>query len=920
MIVAAAIILGLFLLLVATASFWVDWWWFGSIGYRQVLTTRYLSQAVSFIVAGGLAALFFAVNWSLALRIGRSLAYRGRTGFFETRVGRWILVGLTAFLGLSVGSAAASRWDVWRLFLAGGPFGIDDPVFGRDAGFYVFQLPVFSLLQQGALSVLLPTLATVVAIYAVAVGLERIDLANPPRAIRTHVLALAAAFLLLIGVGYYLANFGLVYSNRGALFGVGYTDATVVRPLNLFLVAVSVVAAVVVLLNIARWRGRLLAFAGGAWLVAVVLGAILPALVQQTIVEPSELARERPYIANNIALTRAAYDLEEVESRNLSGQGEPSPEQLSPESAVFDNIRLWDYRIAGQTFQQLRSFVPYYVFPDVDVDRYTIDGALRQVLIAARELSTEGLPATAQTWVNQHFAYTHGYGVVVSPISEETAQGLPRFLVGNIPPEGTGPLSIERPEIYFGEASDQWVAVNSNQPEVSGLAGETDAREYDGAARGSVGVSSYLSRLVLALNLGDRRIMFGNPLTDESRILLRRTVEERVAAVAPFLLPDPDPLLVIANGRLVWVVDAYSSTDRFPGATPFGEGNAFGRLNYLRHTAKITVDAYDGTVTIYRTEVPDPIADGYARVFPGVFTPIAEAPPELQDHFRYPEGLFDIQSEVYSAYHVTDPAAFYNGEDRWAVAEAESDAGNRREGETRAMEAYYMTLPLPGQTEMGFKLVRPFTPNNRPNMTAWMAGQSDGTGLGRLAVYRFPRQTTVFGPQQVEARINQDPEISSQITLLNQAGSRVIRGNLLVIPIGESVIYVQPLYLQATETQGAPTELQFVIVATTDDVEMRPTLAEALAAVAGAEGAVQDAATAPVESGAAAIPIGNLVEQALAAYDRGEEALARGDWQGYGEAQSELAVILRRLVEIENGAPLPTDSGVPPVDGTPVPQ
>ncbi|MBA3415819.1 MAG: UPF0182 family protein, partial [Chloroflexia bacterium] len=728
MIVTAAVIFGLFILVVVTSSFWVDWWWYGSIGYRQVVTTRYISQAAAFLVAGGLAALFFAVNWRIALRVAQSLAYQGRSSFFTSRVGGWLLTGVTVLLGLTVGSSASARWETWRLFLAGDSFGIADPVFGRDAGFYVFQLPVLSLLHEGALAVLLPTLAVVVAIYAVAIGLERIDLANPPRPIRAHVLGLTALFLLLVGAGYFLANFRLVYSTRGSVFGVGFTDATVVRPLNLILVAVSLVAAVLVALNIARWRGRLLLITAGAWLVAVVLGAVLPAIVQQVIVEPSELAREQPYIANNIGLTRAAYDLERTATESISGQGVPSPEQLSPESEIFDNIRLWDYRIAGQTFQQLRSFVPYYVFPDVDVDRYPIDGRLRQVLIAARELSTASLPPNAQNWLNEHFAYTHGYGVVVSPISEATVQGLPQFLVGNIPPEGEGSLAIERPEIYFGEVMDTWVAINTSQGEISGLGGETELRPYDGLARGSIGVSNYLERLVLAVNLGDNRLLLNNPLTAESRILIRRTVAERVRAVAPFLRPDPDPYMAIVDGRLVWIVDAYSATDQFPGATPFAE------LNYVRHTAKITVDAYDGVVTVYRTAVADPIADAYARIYPGVFIPIAEASPELQDHFRYPEALFDIQSEVYAAYHVTDPTAFYNGEDRWEIAEEEVEATNQREGGTQPMEAYYMTLPLPGETESSFKLVRPFTPNNRPNMSAWMAGESDGTGQGQLTV------------------------------------------------------------------------------------------------------------------------------------------------------------------------------------------
>lgn len=903
MLIAGAVIFGLFLLLAMSASFWVDWWWFGSIGYRQILTTRLFSQIAAFVLVGGLAALFFLVNCRLAVRRGQAVTIGGRGSVFTSRLGGWLIYGAAAVVGLSVGAAAGSSWETWRLFLVGGSFGIVEPTFGRDAAFYVFRLPVLSMLQQGAVAVLLPTIAAVVAIYAVALGLERIDLAQPPRPVRAHLLILAAAFLVIVALGYLLGNFRLVYSTRGFPFGVGFTDATVVLPLNYILAGVSLLAAALVAMNVVRWRGRLLAFTGIAWLAAVVLAAILPGIVQQAFVAPSELSRERPYIANNIALTRAAYDLESAETRPLSGRGEPPPAALSPDSEIFDNIRLWDYRIARQTFNQVRSFVPYYFFPDVDVDRYEIDGRDQQVLISAREMSTENLPANVQTWGNEHFAYTHGYGVVVSPISEQTAQGLPRFLVGNIPPEGEGELAIERPEIYFGEITSPWVAVNTRQQEISGLNDDPVVTSYAGEGRGSVTLSNYLARLVVAWNLGENRLLLSGDITPESRILLRRSISERARAVAPFLLQDNDPYIVIVDGRLVWVIDAYTATDRFPGSTPNGG------LNYLRHTAKITVDAYDGTVTLYRTEVPDPIADAYGRIYGNIFVPIAEAPATLREHFRYPESLFNVQSEMFAAFHVTDPAVFYNGDDRWEIAEEEVEAEGQGEGGSRPMEAYYMTLPLPGESETSFKLVRPFTPNDRPNMSAWMAAQADDGGGGRLMVYRFPRQENVFGPQQVEARINQDPEISERITLLDQVGSRVLRGNLLVIPIGETVIYVQPLYLQATASQGAPTELQFVIVATADDVEMRPTLAEALAAVAGREGDPQESPSPVIPGEPGDQSVADLTELALAAFDRGQDALTRGDWQTYGEAQVELEEILRRLADAQAGNGPPREPG-----------
>jgi hypothetical protein len=927
MVIAAAIVLGLLAFLAASAAFWVNWWWFGSLGYRQVLTVRYLSEIGSFLVGATLAALFFALNWQLAVRNGQRMLLNRPAGPFGTSFGRWILRGLTLLTAFVAGSWAAERWETWQLVLRGGAFGVTEPVYGLDAGFYVFRLPALQALQAGAVGLLLWTAIVVVAIYVVSLGLERLDFQNPPVPARRHVLTLAGVFLVLVAGGYLLGAFGILFGQRGFVFGGGFTEVTVARPLRFVLAVASLAAAVIVFLNAWRMRTRGLLVAGGVWLAAVLIGLFLPAVVQQTVVEPNELSREAPYIANNIALTRAAYDLEDIDVLPLSGAGSPPASALTADSPTFDNVRLWDYRIVRDTFRQLRSFVPYYVFNDVDVDRYEIDGQLQQVLISARELNVEGLPANAQTWQNQHLAYTHGYGVVVSPISGATAQGLPRFLVGDIPPEGTGALAIERPELYFGEVVDNWVAVNTSFQEVSGLSGETEAQPYAGEARGSVRVSSYLHRLMLAFSLGDRRLLLSGELNTDSRVLLRRTLTDRAQAVAPFLLFDPDPYPVIADGRIVWIMDAYSATNRFPGASRVAApGNT--QLNYLRHTARMTVDAYDGTVTLYRTETPDPIADAYASIYPDLFTPIAEVPPAVAAHFRYPEAQFDVQSEVFGAYHVTDPGNFYNGEDRWVVAQEEIETDARGGTRTQPIEAYYMTLPLPGETDSSFKLVRPFTPNNRPNMTAWMAALTDDAGTApRIVTYRFPRQSNIFGPQQVEARINQDPEISSQITLLDQAGSRVLRGNLLVIPVDESVLYVQPLYLQATGTQGAPTELQFVIVATQDEVEMRTTLEDALAAVAAAApaGAGQANVEGTGEPGApeTVVVTGATAAEALAAYQRGQDALGENDWAAYGDAQEDLRAILEQLAgeQLQAGTPaagLEAEAPVVP-EGTPAP-
>jgi uncharacterized protein len=910
MLITALVLFAVFAFIWLTARFWIQWWWFDSVGYQTALTTRYISGAIAFVLAALLVGGFFAANWNFALRRRGSASRSAR--FASSRILRWPLWVVTFVLALFAGWFAAEQWVIWRLAFAGTSFGVADPIFGLDAGFYVFRLPALEIAHRVALTTVLATLVAVALIYLGLRGLDRLDQLQASPQTRRHLLVLAALVLVLFGLGYVLANFDLQYSQRGFAYGPGFTDVTIVRPLNYLLAIVSVLAAVVLVASRRMEQIRWLGILAVTWLVAVGLGAVVPRLVQQTVVEPNELQRETPYISNNIAFTRMGFGLDGIEARSISGQGEPPDSVLQADSPVLRNVRLWDYRIARQTFQQLQSFVPYYVFNDVDVDRYPEEDELQQVLVSARELETDGLPANAQTWTNQHLSYTHGYGGVVSPINEATSQGLPVFTVGGIPPKPAGVMTIDRPEIYFGELESPWVAVKTGVQEVNGIPGDTPTHTYEGLARGSIGLENYLKRVILAINLGDRRVLFTDELKAESRVLLQRSITDRVSTIAPFLLLDGDPYLTVVEGRLIWIVDAYSATDRFPNSTPYGG------VNYARHTFKVTVDAYDGTVTFYRTAMPDPIADAYTALFKEMFTPISEAPPILAEHFRYPEDLFDLQTQVFSAYHVTDPTAFYNGEDRWEIAAESVETDRQRDTVLRPMEAYYMTLPLPGESETGFKLIRPFTPINRPNMTAWMAGQSDVMGNARLVVYRFPRQVTVFGPQQVEARINQDPEISEQFTLLGQSGSRVLSGNLLVLPVEETVMYVQPIYLQATGMEGAPTELTFVIVATGEQVEMRPTLEEALAAITGADEAEgTGAATENVEGNLApgAAPISGTVADALEAYERGQQALQEGDWAAYGEAQDELGGILDTLAR---SAGVPTELE-PGAVATPIP-
>ncbi|HEY7031907.1 MAG TPA: UPF0182 family protein [Thermomicrobiales bacterium] len=907
MLVAAAVIAAIAIFIFASAAFWVNWWWYGSMGYRGVLTTRYTAQFVAFVLGAVLATAIFGGNLALALRRTSDTQAGGRVAALAERTLRVAVVAATAIVAVLFGVAAANRWETWLLWIHGNAFGLRDPVFHRDVGFYVFALPGLHVLQNGAFALLVATAIAVAFVYAVRLGMTVRSIRVIPRQPRVHLFALGGAILVVVAFRNVLASYDLVYSDRGVVFGASYTDVHVQRWANWVLAVLTLGIAGLLLVNAFVGRVRLLVGSVVLWAVAtVVLAFLLPAVVQQVVVEPSELTRERPYIANNLAMTRAGFGLDGVPERELTGQAPVTASLLAQYPDTLRNIRLWDYRVIRTTYQQLQSFTSYYVFRDVDVDRYRPDGSIQQVVLSARELDPNGLQATAQTWTNRHLVYTHGYGAVVSPAGEVSSQGLPVFLVERIPPTGTGIYTIDRPEIYFGEGTEDWAAVHTAQTEFAGTieadSTQVSAYQYQGDPRGAIKLDNYLRRLLLAVHLGDRKILLSGTLTDTSEVLLHRTVADRVQTIAPFLRLDDDPYLVIADGKLYWVVDAYTESDRFPGATRTRG------INYLRNSVKIVVDAYDGTTTLYRTAEPDPIADSYGEIFGNLFRPIAEAPPAIAAHWRYPEVLFDVQSDVYASVHVSDPTAYYNGEDRWAVPMEQVN------GTPQRMEPYYVTMTLPTESSPDFALIRPFTPGgntDRQNMTAWMAGRAGTDGRLALVLYRFPRQETVFGPAQIEARIDQEPDISAQISLWNQSGSQVIRGNLLVIPIGESVLYVQPLYLQATGTQGSLPELKRVIVASNERVVMRETLDDALAALTqGSETVTGPLETAPAASPPGMAGITDLAQQALAAYQDGQAALARADWAAYGDAQTRLKNLLDQIATVSSGTAAPAATPV----------
>jgi uncharacterized membrane protein (UPF0182 family) len=910
-LIAAVVIIVLIAAVFLSAQFWMRWWWFGSMGYRSILLRRAALQIAAFLVVALLGFGIVGGSAALAFRRTKNEARRSIFVRFANRVLFWLALAVSIVTGIGLAWWTANRWETLALWWNGRSMGIEDPIYHRDASFYLFALPALDMLWNVAAIAALVGLALTTLVYLIRLGLNLRNVGSLPATAFRHLLALIGVLLILGAVWFYLNNFHLVYSTRGAAYGVSYTDDHAIRIANWVAIIALLVAGIACIASrrVPRRREAFLAALVVLFLSIGVQG-LLPLVIQQAVVDPDELNKERPYITNNIAMTRYAYGLGDVQAGELAGTGTITMADIDANPELLSNVRLWDYRVARTTYQELTSYAPYYQYLDVDIDRYVVNGVEQPVLVSARELNQAGLPSNAQTWTNRRLVYTHGYGAVVSPVDEATSSGLPVFTVSQIPPNGTGPYTITYPEIYFGEADLGWVVVGTKVPEFSALpeVDQTTSLTADDIV-GGIRLDDSLTKLISSIALKDRNIFISGNIQDSSTLLLNRNIKDRIKLIAPFLTLDPDPYLVIADGRLFWVVDAFTTSSKFPMSTP-QDG-----INYIRASVKITIDARTGETIFYRTAEADPVADAYGRMFPSLFEPISTAPASIAAHFRYPEPIYDVQSRIYGAIHVDDPDQYYNGEDRWTIpgSLASEDLLEDR-SERDEMPAYYVTVSLPGETDARFTLVRPFVPGGnsvRKNMTAWMAGRSGPDGSLTLSVYRFPRQTNVFGPAQVEARIDQDPAISQQISLWNQSGSQVLQGTMLIIPVKQTVLYIQPLYLRSTSGSSIP-ELRRVIVATEQNVYMAPTLGEALAGALTGEATtiVPGAESGGAQTGAPA-DMQSLVQQANDAYQRSQVALARGDWAAYGQAQADLKAILEQMEQVTGGVATPTPGGTP---------
>ena len=875
------------------AAFLADWFWFQSLGYQSVFLTQFTTK----LVVGGVVAVtvfaFLLGNIRLALRGVAPdpliIPLRGPQPPVDvSRLLRGLTWPVALVFALMVGSAATGSWLTVLRFLHRSTFGTVDPVFGRDIGYYVFTLPAIATGVS-----LLTTLAVLGLLFAVPLYLLRRDVVLLRRRIAVepsaqwHLGTLVAILFVALALRVFFMDIpSILYATTGPLFGASYTDLTVKLP-ALRAMGIAAVAGVMLVIwgSGRRQLVRYSVIAFALYFGVAIVTSVAAAMMQRLVVVPNELAKEAPQLQRHITATREAWGLDGVEVRDLSGQSRLTLADIQANQATIRNVRLWDREPLLQTFGQLQEIRTYYDFVSVDDDRYWIDGEYRQVLLSPRELNSNSLPT--RTFINERLTFTHGMGLTLGPVNQVTQEGLPVLFIRDLPPVSDVSLQVTRPGIYFGELSNDWVFVNTRQREFDFPSGEgNEFTTY--AGRGGVPVSSAFRRLVLSTHFQALKIFLSQDITTESRVMYHRRIGERARKALPFLFWDGDPYMVITeDGDLKWILDAYTGSDRYPYSRPVQGG-----LNYMRNSVKVVIDAYDGTVEAFIADSTDPVVRTYAQIFPDIFQPLGAMPADIRSHLRYPEDLFRIQTTLYATYHMSEPEIFYHREDEWQVP-----ASARGEG-SRDPFLRHIVMKLPGEASEEFILMIPFTPRGKDNLSAWMVARNDGDRLGELVVYRFPRQRLVFGPTQVVNRINQDTEVSRQISLWDQRGSEVIRGNLLVIPIEESLIFVQALYLRAEG--GRIPELKRVIVAYENQVVMEETLEEGLRLLFG--GASAAAPSPPGEEAGPAVaaepgvrPMAELIEEAGRAFDRAMEAQRAGDWARYGEEMRRVGELLRQL-------------------------
>jgi uncharacterized protein len=894
-----AIILAIFILFIFSGkivSLFTDYLWFKEIRLLPVFFTVLISKIGCGAIAGLAAWIIISLNIIIAVRLSKRSEQYG--GFIDPQtllllnrlpsLNILLLIGAAA-VALIIGLWASSYWEIFLKSTHAAPFTVKDQLFGRDIGFYVFHLPFFRFVYRAVSFSLILSFVGSILYYFFRQNLlfdgRRLLAASR---VRTHLLVLLGLLVFILFFSIQLKIFQMVVAQGTLINGAGFAQIKANLPILSVLRWVSVVAAILVWVTIFRKTFRFLAIAALLLIAGGVIGFGATQILQKFIVAPDELNKEAPYIRWSIENTRSAYGLDRIETKHFSPKDDLNAASLDSNEQTIDNIRLWEHAPLLATFSQLQEIRTYYEFLDVDNDRYTINGTYRQVMLSPRELVPSSLPS--RIWINERLTYTHGYGLCLGPVNEVTTEGLPNFFIKNIPPSSTIPLTVTRPQIYYGETDAGYAIVKTGAKEFDYPSGNENVYTvYEGT--GGIAIGGILKKALFALRFQELKILLRSDIGKESRIMYHRQVLERFQKAAPFLRADSDPYMVVKdNGRLAWIIDGYTVTDAYPysySITSFG--------NYIRNSVKAVIDAYDGTVSFYIADPNDPIIRTYARIFPTMFKPLADMPQDLHNHIRYPQSLFTVQARVYAVYHMTDPQVFYNKEDVWRIPDSYT------EGKSGPMSPYYTIMKL---AEVGVKeefiLMVPFCPSKKENMIAWLAARCDEPNYGTLLVFDFPKQKLVYGPSQIESRINQDPDISKQLTLWNQGGSRVIRGSLLVIPVEQSILYVQPLYL--TSQSGGVPELKRVIVAYENKIAMEPTLKESLGKIFGetAAGSKKPIEAQPLVENETGRPrdLKSLIAEADNQFSSAQEELKRGNWAGYGEAMKRVEQLLGELKKV----------------------
>ncbi|WP_138429913.1 UPF0182 family membrane protein [Fodinibius saliphilus] len=874
----------------------IEWLWLDNLGYDQVFWTIKTTQGLLLVGALFLALLYVIPNMRAlgkrfsTMSFGQSPLAQLKLHEISSKKIKTTFYGVGAIISGFFSLAFFMRWDTYFRFHWNETFGQVDPIFGHDIGFYLFRLPFIELIQNSLSSLVFFVTAITILLYvysgALSLGSSKKVIASS--GIKRHISINIGIWLLLLSWGYYLQRYNLLYNSGGAVYGAGYIDINVRLPIIWLLCILSLALAAFAFFQLYKSQFKWLIIGGVATILIGGIGnGLLPGMVQQFIVEPSELQLEEPYIKNSIEQTREAYALDKMDTQPYSA--EPSEQMdwstIQENEQTIENIRLWDPRLLIQTYRQLQEIRLYYQFYNVDVDRYQTDEGYMQMMVSARELSEE-LPEQANTWVNRRLQYTHGYGLVMSPVAQEGSQGDPRLTIKDIPPVTDMGLTVDQPAIYYGEHNSDYKIVNTNVRELDYPSGDENVyTNYQGSS--GVNIGSLFSKLLFSWNFGDINILLTDYINEDSKIIFWKKIQERVNKIAPFLRLEDDPYLVLNEGKLYWIQDAYTTSPDYPYSEPYK-----GQYNYIRNSVKVVVDAYNGSVDFYVADEQDPVLNIYRDIFPTMFKPMDEMPGSLRSHIRYPIHYFKAQIEKYNEYHMTDPQVFYNNEDLW------TRPNEKYGGQSIKMEPYYVLTKLPGQEELQYLLISPLTPNNRDNMIGWMAANSDYPNYGEVSVYQLPKERLILGPAQIEARIDQDTEISRQLALWDQRGSRVIRGNLMVIPIENSFIYVEPVFLIA-EGVDIP-QLQRVIATSGEKIAMQPTLWESIEALYGKKGQriastkIDTSGVMPPTSQAMSASSSEELNRAQTLWKEASEALKSGDWETFGSKMKEIEELLNQ--------------------------